>query len=64
MFNQGVILWNQSKVAEAQPIFEKAAKLDPKLADAHYWLGMANLNEGKMAPDRRARDRQDACARQ
>ena len=26
----------------------KTRKLDPTLADAHYWLGMANLNEGKM----------------
>ena len=25
------------------------SRLDPKLAEAHYWLGMANLNEGKTA---------------
>ena len=49
IFNQGVIFWNQSKIAEAKAQFEKAVKLDPKLADAHYWLGMANVNEGKMA---------------
>jgi tetratricopeptide (TPR) repeat protein len=48
VFNQGVIAWNASKVAEAKKAFEEAVKLDPKLADAHYWLGMANLNEGKM----------------
>jgi tetratricopeptide (TPR) repeat protein len=50
MFNQGVILWNAGKIADAKKQFEDAVKADPKLADAHYWLGMANLNEGKM-PD-------------
>jgi tetratricopeptide (TPR) repeat protein len=50
VFNQGVILWNAGKIPEAKKQFEEAVKLDPKLADAHYWLGMANLNEGKM-PD-------------
>ena len=50
VFNQGVIAWNASKIADAKKAFEEAVKLDPKLADAHYWLGMANLNEGKM-PD-------------
>ena len=50
MFNQGVILWNAGKIADAKKQFEDAVKADPKLADAHYWLGMANLNEGK-TPD-------------
>jgi tetratricopeptide (TPR) repeat protein len=50
LFNQGVILWNAGKIADAKKQFEEATKIDPKLADAHYWLGMANLNEGKM-PD-------------
>jgi tetratricopeptide (TPR) repeat protein len=50
VFNQGVIAWNASKIADAKKSFEEAIRLDPKLADAHYWLGMANLNEGKM-PD-------------
>ena len=47
-FNQGVIAWNAGKIPEAKKAFEEAIKLDPTLADAHYWLGMANLNEGKM----------------
>ena len=47
MFNQGVILWNAGKIPEAKKQFEDAVKADPKLADAHYWLGMASLNEGK-----------------
>jgi tetratricopeptide (TPR) repeat protein len=48
VFNQGVIAWNASRIPEAKKAFEEAVKLDPKLAEAHYWLGMANLNEGKM----------------
>jgi tetratricopeptide (TPR) repeat protein len=48
VFNQGVIAWNASRIPDAKKAFEEAVKLDPKLADAHYWLGMANLNEGKM----------------
>ena len=50
VFNQGVIAWNASKIPEAKKAFQQAVELDPKLADAHYWLGMANLNEGNM-PD-------------
>jgi len=45
-FNQGVILWNAGKIADAKKQFEDAVKTDPKLAEAHYWLGMANVNEG------------------
>ena len=48
VFNQGIILWNQSKIAEAKVQFEKATKLDPKLADAFYWYGMSLVNEGKL----------------
>ena len=48
LFNQGVIAWNASKIPEAKKAFEEAVRLDPKLAEAHYWVGMANLNEGKM----------------
>lgn len=48
VFNQGVILWNQSKAAEAQAQFDKATRLDPKMADAWYWLGMCYVNQGKL----------------
>ena len=48
VYNQGVIMWNANKFAEAKKAFEEAIKLDPKLADAHYWLAMANLNQGAM----------------
>jgi tetratricopeptide (TPR) repeat protein len=50
VFNQGVILWNAQKIPEAKAKFEEAVKLDPNLADAHYWLGMSLVNEGKL-PD-------------
>jgi Tfp pilus assembly protein PilF len=51
IFNQGIIYWNQGgKAAEAKAQFAKAIQLDPKMADAHYWLGMANLNLGQI-PD-------------
>jgi superkiller protein 3 len=48
IFNQGVIAWNAGKIPDAQKLFEQAVGIDPKLADAHYWLGMANVNQGKL----------------
>jgi len=47
-FNQGIILWNQGKIAEAKVKFEETIKGNPTHADAHYQLGMALLNEGKL----------------
>jgi tetratricopeptide (TPR) repeat protein len=48
VFNQGIIFWNQSKIPEAKAQFEQAIKIDPNLAEAHYWLGMALVNEGDL----------------
>ena len=48
LFNQGVIAWNAGKIPDAQKLFEQAVAADPKLAEAHYWLGMANVNQGKL----------------
>jgi tetratricopeptide (TPR) repeat protein len=48
-FNQGIILWNQGKIAEAKVKFEETLKMNASHADAHYQLGMALLNEGKLA---------------
>jgi len=48
IYNQGVIAWNAGKIPEAKKLFEQAVELDPKMADAHYWLGMATVNENKM----------------
>lgn len=50
VYNQGIILWNAGKIAEAKQRFQDAVTRDPNHADAHYWLGMANINEGKL-PD-------------
>jgi tetratricopeptide (TPR) repeat protein len=50
VYNQGIIFWNQSKIPEAKAQFVEAIKLDPNMADAHYWLGMALVNEGAL-PD-------------
>ena len=47
-YNQGVILWNAGKIAEAKAQFEASVKADPNYADANYWVGMANLNGGNM----------------
>jgi Flp pilus assembly protein TadD len=47
-FNQGIILWNQGKIAEAKAKFEETITMNPSHADAHYQLGMALLNEGKL----------------
>jgi tetratricopeptide (TPR) repeat protein len=48
LFNQGVVLWNGQKYAEAKVQFEAAVKAKPEYADAHYWVGMASLNTGAM----------------
>lgn len=48
VFNQGIILWNQGKIAEAKAKFEETLAINADHADAHYQLGMALLNEGKL----------------
>jgi tetratricopeptide (TPR) repeat protein len=49
LYNQGVILWNGGKVAEAKKQFEAAVAANPNHAEAHYQLGMALVNEGNLA---------------
>ena len=46
LYNQGVALFNGAKFAEAKTAFEGAVKADPKMALAHYQLGMTALNLG------------------
>lgn len=41
IYNQGVILWNAGKSEAARDAFAEAVKLDPKLADAQFRLGLA-----------------------
>ncbi len=48
VFNQGIILWNQGKIADAKVKFEETLKADANHAEANYQLGMALLNEGKL----------------
>jgi tetratricopeptide (TPR) repeat protein len=48
LYNQGVILWNQQKYAEAKDKFEAATKADPKHGEAQYRLGMSYVNLGDM----------------
>ena len=47
-FNQGIILWNQGKIAEAKAKFEETIKMNASHPEAHFQLGMALLNEGKL----------------
>jgi tetratricopeptide (TPR) repeat protein len=54
LYNQGVILWNSGKYAEAQKQFEAAVKANPKNPEAQYQLGMANLNLGQIPAARAA----------
>jgi len=49
IFNQGVILWNAGKLADAKKQYELALKVDPSHAESHYWLGVALVNEGNTA---------------
>ena len=44
LYNQGVILWNQNKFAEAKEKFDAAVKVDPKHAESQFMVGMAALN--------------------
>ncbi len=49
VFDQGLIFWNAGRLDEARQQFERTLALDPEHGEAHYWLGMANLNAGQMA---------------
>lgn len=53
-FNQGAILWNAKKYAEAKPMFAAAVQADPNNADAHYMLAMSSLNVGQIGEARTA----------
>jgi len=48
LFNQGVILWNSGKIAEAKQQFEAVIAAKPDHAEAHYQLGMALVNGGDL----------------
>jgi len=48
IYNQGVVLFNAGKYAEAKTQFDNATKADPNNANAFYQLGMTNLNLGQI----------------
>ena len=50
IYNQGVVLFNAGKYADAKVQFESATKADPNNANAFYQLGMTSLNLGQI-PD-------------
>jgi tetratricopeptide (TPR) repeat protein len=50
MYNQGVVLFNAGKYADAKVQFDAATKADPTNANAFYQLGMTALNLGQI-PD-------------
>lgn len=47
-YNQGVILVNQSKMADAKAQFQKAIQMNPNMAEAYYQLAMCQANENDM----------------
>ena len=48
IYNQGVVLFNAGKYADAKTQFEAATKADPSNANAFYQLGMTSLNLGQI----------------
>jgi len=48
IYNQGVVLFNAGKYAEAKTQFDAATKADPSNANAFYQLGMTSLNLGQI----------------
>jgi Flp pilus assembly protein TadD len=48
IYNQGIILWNQGKIAEAKTKFEEALAANPSHPESNFQFGMALLNEGKI----------------
>lgn len=48
LYNQGVIAWNANDFQKAQELFAAAVKANDKHAEAHFMLGQAYLNLGKL----------------
>jgi tetratricopeptide (TPR) repeat protein len=49
LYNQGVILFNGGKSAEAKPLFEQVIQANPSHAEGHYMLGMTLVGENPAA---------------
>ncbi|CAN5680931.1 hypothetical protein BH24ACI5_BH24ACI5_00590 [soil metagenome] len=48
LYNQGVIAWNANDFPKAQELFLSAVKANDKHGEAHFMLGQAYLNTGKL----------------
>jgi Flp pilus assembly protein TadD len=48
LYNQGVILWNAGKIADAKKQFEAALAANANHAESHYQMGMVLVNEGNL----------------
>jgi len=48
LYNAGVIAWNANDFPKAQELFASAVKANDKHAEAHFMLGQAYLNTGKL----------------
>lgn len=48
LYNAGVIAWNANDFPKAQELFAAAVKANDKHAEAHFMLGQAYLNTGKL----------------
>lgn len=49
LYRRGVALFNASKYPRAVAVLQRAVEADPKLAGAHYTLGLALINQGDRA---------------
>jgi len=49
-YNKGVTFMAEKRWAEAETWFKKALLINPYTYDAHYQLGLAALNQGKVIP--------------
>jgi tetratricopeptide (TPR) repeat protein len=48
LYNEGVILWNGGKIADAKAKFTAAIAANPNHGESHFQLAMALVNEGKL----------------
>lgn len=49
-FNKGITYMGEDKWAEAEACFQKSLLINPYMYSAHYQLGLAELNMGKIVP--------------
>ena len=49
-FNKGKTLYEQGDYVKARLEFKNALQIDPKFADAFYWLGMTELKQRNLKP--------------